>query len=121
MIFDAENTFLWNEAYSADSKVIANGNGGVANNALWLVAKADSALGAETTVTLKTSDDESMSSPATLTTLSLAQEAGSMAAVKLPLGLKKYMKVEVSGASSGNISVFLAMDVDIAKYQKADA
>lgn len=120
MIFDAENTFLWDEAYNATSKIIANGNGGVAYNPLWLVAQSLEDLGAETTVTLKTSDSDSMGSPSTVVALSLAQKAGNTAHVKLPTGLKKYLQVEVTGASAGKISVYLVNDVDIDKYEAAE-
>lgn len=115
MVYDAENTFMWKTDISGnkDGDIVANSGGGAAYDGLFLYAKVNAALDADATVTLTTSDDSPMSSPETVCTLTVKKEAGSLAAVKLPHNIKKYLKAAVSGASTGTLTTGLAYDVDV--------
>ena len=115
MIYDAENTFMWNQDLASDAggNVVANSGGGDAYEGLFLMAKVDEALDADATVTLTTADSEDMSGADTLLTLALKKEAGSKASVRLPHGLKKYLKAAVTGATTGKVTSALVLDVDV--------
>lgn len=115
MIIDAENTFFYEQDLSKGTKstVVSNGEGGDAYNPLWLKAVVLKTLSAAATITLKTADKEDMTGAVTLTTLSLAKDEGAGAAVKVPTGCKKYLQVEVTGATTGTVRAFLTMDVDM--------
>ena len=54
-----------------------------------------------------------MTGAVTLTTLSLAKDEGAGAAVKVPAGCKKFLQIEVAGATTGTVRAFLTMDVDM--------
>ena len=45
--------------------------------------------------------------------LTLNLPKGGKAAARLPAGMKSYMQAEVSGATSGTVTVALVMDVDL--------
>jgi len=113
MIIDAENTFFYEQDLSKGTKstVVNNGEGGDAYNPLWLKVIALKPLSAAATITLKTKED--MTGAVTLTTLPLAKDEGAGAAVKVPAGCKKYLQIEVAGATTGTIRAFLTMDVDL--------
>lgn len=115
MIYDAENIFMWQADLSSDKNgnIIANSGGGAAYDGLFLFAQVNKAMDAEATVTLTTADDEAMSSPVTVCTLTVPKDAGAHAAVKLPHGLKKYLKAAVTGATTGTLTTGLAYDVDV--------
>lgn len=115
MIIDAENTFFYEQDLSKGTKstVVNNGEGGNAYNPLWLKVIALKPLSAAAAITLKTADKEDMTGAVTLTTLSLAKDEGAGAAVKVPAGCKKFLQIEVAGATTGTIRAFLTMDVDL--------
>ncbi len=115
MIYDAENTFMWkqNLATSTASDVVANSGGGDAYDQLFLAALVNAALDKDATLTLQTSDTASMASPTTLCTLPVTKDEGSRASVKIPHGMKKYMRIIVTGAVSGTLTAALVTDVDL--------
>ena len=114
MIYDAENMFMTKKDLSGGltSDVVWNG-GGSAYDALWLYVQVDTALDADATVTLNTSNTEDMAGAVELGTLKISKAAGSTAAVKLPQGGLKYYQIVVSGAASGVMTAGLVLDTDL--------
>lgn len=115
MYIDKENTFMLKQNISAafNSDVVQNGNGGDAYEALWLYVLVNTVLSGAATVKLETADTENMSGAVTVGTYTLPAQAGSKVAVRLPSGLKKYLRLNVSGITSGAVSGFLTPDVKI--------
>lgn len=115
MILDKETTFM-NKATlsgSTNSDVISNGNGRDAYNPLWLYVLVNSTLSGPATVVLNTSDNENMMPATAVATYTVAAATGSTVAAKLPTGLKKYLRLTVTGASSGTMTAVLTLDVKI--------
>lgn len=110
MIRDAENTFVDNmDVSSAESNVVFVG-GGDAVKEMYLYALV--AAGSDGTIKLNTSDDEAMSDAVELGEYPLSADAPVRA--RVPIGMKKYLKVDVSaGSCTGNLTAYLAYDVDI--------
>lgn len=115
MIFDQQNIFLDNAAHSAASNVIANVGGGDAADPLFLVASAGTALTTSGTITLslQTCDAEGFGSGVvTLASYTLpASVKGLLVKAKIPYGAKKFLKVAVSGATGGKLTVGLTETV----------
>lgn len=120
MIYDAENNFFYKQDLSSgtSSNVVWNG-GGSAYVPLWLSITVDSALAADATVTIQTSDKEDMSGAETLLTVPVPKEAGTRLAVRMPNGGKTYYQINVSmtlgeGASaSGTLTAALVLDTEM--------
>jgi len=115
MIYDAENTFMWKKDLSTglSSDVVANSGGGDAYDQLFLSVAVNAALDKDATVALLTADDEALATPVTLCTLTVSKDEGSKASVKIPHGMKKFMRVDVAGAASGTVTVAMVVDVDL--------
>lgn len=116
MILDKENLFALNKTLSGEftSDAIKNGNGGSAESASWLHVNVNSTLSGNATVTLKTADNEGMSTNAkTVATYILNKDAGSTIDARLPVGLSKYLCLGVSGVTSGAITAGLVFDTQI--------
>lgn len=115
MIYDAENTFMWKKDLSTGttSDVVANSGGGDAYDPLFLAVTVNSALDKDATVTISTDDDAAMGSPKTLGSLTVSKDEGSKASVKIPHGMKKYLKLSVTGAATGVLTAALVIDVDL--------
>ncbi len=113
MIYDAENTFMWKKDLSTGltSDVVANSGGGDAYDQLFLSVAVNAALDKDAAVVLKTADDEALAAPKTLCTLTVGKDEGSKASVKIPHGMKKFMRVDVTGATSGIVTVAMVTDV----------
>lgn len=114
MIYDAENMFMQKKDLSGGltSDVIFNGGGSAYDN-LWLYVQVDSALDADATVTINTSEKEDMTGAVELGAVKIAKAEGSTAAVKLPQGGLKYYQLVVSGAASGVMTAALVLDTDL--------
>ena len=116
MILDKENLFALNQTLSGafTSDVIKNGNGGSAESASWLYVNVNSTLSDNATVALKTADNEGMTTNVkTVATYILNKDAGSTIDARLPVGLSKYLRLDVSGATSGSITAGLVFDTQI--------
>lgn len=113
MIYDAENTFMNQQDLSKGTKseIMENRGGGDAYISLWFSAVANQTLDSDATVTLKTGDKADMTDGKAVLTLTLPK--GGKAAARLPAGMKSYMQAEVSGATTGTVTVALVMDVDL--------
>lgn len=114
MYIDKESTFFMKQDISkgTTSNIVQNGNGGDAYESCWLYALVNTALSGPATVTLNTGDAANKVT-ATVATYTLAKDAGSALAVRLPSGLKKFLSVSVSGATTGTITVAVAKDVQV--------
>lgn len=112
MIYDAENTFLFNESLTNTPKIISNGVGGDAYNALFLTAKFTSGVSAAATVTLKTGDKADLSDAATLCTLTIPKGA-LRGSIRVPSGGKSYYGITVAGPTSETCTVALTLDTDM--------
>lgn len=115
MIFDQQALFIDNSL--STTNVIANGNGGDAVNPLFVAVVANTALTASGAVSaaLQTCDAENFGSGVvTLATLNLEKsKTGLLAAVKVPYGAKKYLRLNISGSpSAGALTAGLVEDVD---------
>lgn len=115
MIYDYENAFFESQDLSKGtaSPVIANGEGGDAYRPLWLSAHVEKELSADATLTLTTSDKENMAGAVTLTTLTLPKGVRSKVACSLPQGAKKFLKLNVSEATTGTLTAALVLDTDV--------
>lgn len=115
MYLDKENAFFYKKDLSKGlvSDVIQNGNGGDAYEACWLYACVNAALSGAATLKLETADKEDMSSPVTVGTYTVAAATGSNLAVRLPVGLKKYLRITVTGPSTGTFTACTAKDIRI--------
>ena len=115
MIIDAENTFFYKHDLTGGvtSNVLANGEGGCAYEGLWICAMVNKALSAEAALEVKTSDKEDMSDAVLLATLKVEKDEVKGANLRMPLGLKKYIRIEVTGATTGTITAFLTPDVNL--------
>jgi hypothetical protein len=113
MIYDNGLNFLWKQDLSkATSGIIENSGGGDAYHSLFLFASVEEELGADATLKLATADDEAMTDAVTLATINVPKAVGTTS-LRLPHGCKKYLKAEISGATTGTISVGLTPDVDL--------
>lgn len=110
MIRDAQNTFVHDtDVASATSNIVFVG-GGDAVKEMYLYAHVAGGTGGS--IALKTSDDAAMGSAVTLGTWSLA--GGAPVKTRVPIGMKKYLQVAITkGSLTGNISAYLAYDVDV--------
>lgn len=107
MIFDQENMLLDKVTISGEttSDVIFNMGGGDSHNPLFLVVSATKVLSGEATAKLETSDAEDFGQKTTLATYTLAGATlGVLLKAKLPYGIKKYIRLVVSGATSGELT-----------------
>lgn len=110
MIFDQQNIFFDAASTITNSDVVANVGGGDAADPLFLVAVLNAAQAGDITFTLKTSDAEGMTSAATMCTL-VVPAGKTYAAVKVPYGAKKFLRVSGSGTLSGKATVGLTETV----------
>lgn len=110
MIRDAQNTFVADvDIATATPNVICVG-GGDAVKEMYLYVNV--AAGTGGSVVLKTSDAEDLASAVTLGTYPLA--AGAPIKTRLPIGMKKYLGLTITkGSCTGNVSAYLAYDVDL--------
>ena len=114
MIFDQENMLLDKVAISGEttSNVIYNMGGGDSHNPLFLVAVATEKLSGEATAKLETADTEDFGEKTTLATFTLAGATkGVLLKAKLPYGMKKFIRLVVTGATSGELSAGLTETV----------
>lgn len=110
MIFDQQNVFFDAASTIANSDVVANVGGGDAADPLFLVAVLNAVQAGDITFTLKTSDAEGMTGASNM--CSLVVPAGKThAAIKVPYGAKKYLRVSGSGTLSGKATVALTETV----------
>ena len=111
MIFDQQNMFYDN---SLTGNVIANVGGGDSHNPLFLVICAPTALaGTDVVAALETADNEGFTTnKKVLATYSLpASEKGVLISAKLPYGLKKFVRLNVTGATGGKLTAGLTETV----------
>ena len=120
MIFDKENLFYDHKPVTelgSASDVVANVGGGSAYDPLFLVVVvAKAALGGKLTLALQTDDDEAFSAAETVGTYEIPAGAqGQTLAVKLPYGLKKFIRLAPSGTQSGDaiVNAGLVVDADL--------
>ena len=127
MIWDAQNLFLNNVAGTtygttpAYSDVIANGGGGGAYVPPFLViaVKTAALAGGNLTIVLQTCDAEGFGSNVVdLDTYTIASGAkGIMVKERIPVvGLKKYLRLKITGSASisaGVLQAGLVVDVDV--------
>ena len=116
MIFDQENMLLDKVAISGEttSNVIYNMGGGDAHDPLFLAIMATTALATSGTITaaLETSDAEAFGTKTTLASYTLpASTKGILVKAKLPYGMKKFIRLVVTGATSGELSAGLTETV----------
>lgn len=115
MIFDQENIFLDKATISGTttSDTIATVGGGDAADPLFLVVAATTALtGSGITAALETSDTEAFTSKTVLGTYTLAaSKKGVLAGAKVPYGVKKYLRLVLSGATAGVVTAGLTATV----------
>lgn len=110
MIRDAQNTFVHDTDVSTATSNVVFVGGGDAVKEMYLYAHVGGGTGGS--VALKTSDDEAMGSAVTLGTWPLA--GGAPVKARVPIGMKKYLQVAITkGSLTGNISAYLAYDVDV--------
>ena len=110
MIFDQQNIFFDNSI--TNGNVIANAGGGDSHNPLFLAVVANTVLDKATTAVLQTSDDEAFGSATTLATYTLpASKKGIILAAKVPYGMKKFVRLTLSGATTGAITAGLTPTV----------
>lgn len=114
MVFDRECMFL--DAVSATalptmSDVVVNGAGGGAGNNVFLFASVNGgAVGESGNVALETSDTESFAS--SVEVLKCKLEVGKPVSVRLPVGLKKYLRLKPTGSfTKGKVTAGLVCDV----------
>lgn len=112
MIYDYENTFLFDQDVTNTPKIIYNGNGGNAYNELFLSAKFAAPLDKEAAVTLKTDDVEAMTSAKTLCTLTIPAGA-QHGCIRVPYGGKKFYTVAVAGPTAGKCTIALTLDGEL--------
>lgn len=111
MIFDQQNMFYDN---SLTGNVIANVGGGDSHDPLFLVICAPTALtGSNISAALETADDEGFTTnKVSLASFSLpASTKGVLISAKLPYGLKKFIRLNVTGATAGNLTAGLTETV----------
>lgn len=110
MIFDQQNIFFDNAI--TNGNVIANVGGGDAHDPLFLAVVCNTVLDKATTATLQTSDVEAFTTSTTLATYTLpATKLGLILAAKLPYGMKKFVRLTLSGATTGAITAGLTPTV----------
>ena len=128
MIFDNEALFLNKKAASTygttaaySDNVVANGAGGDAYEACFLaiVVSEAATAGGNLTIVLQTSDAEAFGSGVVdAATYSVPIGAiGEVVKARLPVGMKKYMRLKLTGSASvtgdGKITAGLVMDVNV--------
>lgn len=116
MIRDAENTFGMNIdiATATNSDVIHMGGGDAVNQMYLYVAAAGTLAGSGGSLALETSDTENFATKTVLGTYPLGTGTGKQVAARLPIGVKKYLRLAITkGTATGKINAFLAYDVDI--------
>lgn len=114
MIFDQENMYLDKVTISGTttSNVLFNLGGGDAQDPLFLVAAATTELSGAATAKLETSDTETFDAATTLGVFTLAGATkGVLLKAKLPYGMKKYSRLTVEGATSGELTAGLTATV----------
>lgn len=121
MIYDAENTFLWQKDVTKvgtggiDSDVVYLGKGD-AVQPLWLAVTVSAPLSDDATVTVETSEKETMTGKKTLGTFTLAKGERKLAA-KLPVGVLGYVRVHVAAAAAtlgaAKMNAVLVLDTDL--------
>lgn len=121
MIYDAENTFLWQKDVTSvgtsgvDSDVVALGMGD-AIQPLWLAVTVSAPLTDSATVTVETAAKETMAGKKTLGTYTLPKGERSLN-VKLPMGVLGYTRLHVAAASgtlgAAKMNAVLVMDTDV--------
>ena len=115
MILDRENIFFEKEAAELTAEMtsdIIRTGGGNAHNQMYLYVGPALESG-DIDLALETSDDEAFTSSATIIKGSFGTEA---IKTRLPIGLKEYMRLKVTAASSptgGKVTAALVVDVDI--------
>lgn len=113
MIFDQENMF-YDKAITAGN-IIANVGGGDAHDPLFLVVAATTALTVGTdggSAALETSDDEAFTAKTTLASYTLAASTkGLLVKARVPYGMKKYVRLTLTGVTAGAITAGLTETV----------
>ena len=106
MIYDAENTFMWQKDVSSvgtsgvDSDVVAYGKGD-AQSPLWLTVTVSEPLADAASIAVETAEKESMAAKKVLATFTMAK-GEQMLKAKLPQGSLGYLRVHAA-ATSGNL------------------
>lgn len=126
MIYDYENMFLHKKAAStygttaAYSDIVVNGAGGAAYEAPFLVMEVTGAAtaGGNLTVVLQTSATEAFSTAIDKATFAVPSGSkGRVIAARLPVGLKKYLRLKLTGSASitgaAKITAGLVLDADM--------
>lgn len=126
MIYDYENMFLHKVDASdygttpAYSDVVANGGGGSAYDAPFLVMEATGAAtaGGNLTVDLQTSDTEAFTTAVDVASYTVPSGSqGRVIVARLPYGLKKYLRLKLTGSASitgdAVLTAGLVLDADM--------
>lgn len=106
MIYDAENTFMWQKDVSSvgtsgvDSDVVFCGKGD-AQSPVWLTVTVSEPLTDAATVVVETAEKDTMAAKQTLATFTMAKGEQALKA-KLPQGSLGYTRIHVA-ATSGNL------------------
>ena len=111
MYIDKQNTFFYKQALTTNtnSDVVMNGNGGDAEESLWLVIRIDKDVTGTPLFNVYTSNSDNMASAVLLHGITLT--AGTKVAVRLASGAKKYIRINANNMTGGTISAFLTPDV----------
>ncbi|MEG1825114.1 MAG: hypothetical protein RRY12_10780 [Cloacibacillus sp.] len=117
MILDKENMFSNEQTLSAaavSTNVVDLGVAGDAYVAPWLVVNIAAALTGTLGFELQTSDTENFTATTVLASVAAAARSGTgrVAAMRIPKGAKRYLRVEYKGTvSAGKVTSFLAQDI----------
>ena len=110
MIRDAENTFVANTDIATATPDVIYVGGGDAVKEMYLYVTVSGGTGGS--VALKTADTADMASAVTLGTYALA--GGAPIKTRVPIGMKKYLGITITkGSCTGNVSAYLAYDVNV--------
>lgn len=125
MIRDAENLFIDKVAgttYGTSAKysnIVANGGGGSAYESPFLAVNVSVAAlaGGNLGIVVQTDDAEAFSAPQDIATYTVpAESKGDVLAERLPFGLKKFIRLKVTGSAAitaGVITAGLVLDADM--------